>query len=122
MQLVTEVLLDEKGCVTLPPAVLESLRIPDPRDKAREVKLLCAVQDRSVVLTPAEAAQDTPSEQNRLEQEHQAFLRSPLGQYILAEVEKAEDGIPSIEEVRQALSEDESSWAVDVIAEREDRV
>jgi len=55
-----------------------------------------------------------------LERQSEAFLASPLGQHILARVEKAEE-IP-IEQVWQALSNDKSSWAVDIIAEREDRI
>ena len=117
----TEVVLDEKGRVTLPPGVLEWLHVTFPQDEGGGVKLLCTIHDQSLVLTPSEAAQSAPEEQDWLEQQHEAFLRSPLGQYILAEVEKAEY-VPSIEEVRRALSKDQSSWASDVIADREDRV
>jgi len=116
------VTLDREGHLTLPPEVLEGLEITFPKDDGDKIRLLCTVQGHSIVLVPAEAALPTSDRQDWGRQQHEAFLRSPLGQYILVEVEKAGDEIPSVEEVRQALSSDSSSWAADIIAEREDRI
>lgn len=122
MPLVTEVVLDREGRITLPPEVLEILASVLPKGDEDKVRLLCTVHERGIVLASPEAVSPLPEEQDWLEQQHKAFLRSPLGQYMLAELEEAGEDIPAIEEVRQALSQDQSSWAADVIAEREERV
>jgi len=103
--------------ITLPAELAEKLRrhIPDkPPDQA--------VLDL-VAQALAQEEEDQPvSNEEWLQQQRERFWQSSLGQYIHAQAEQARSRGITLEQVQQMLAHDKSSWAAEVIADREDRL
>jgi sirohydrochlorin ferrochelatase len=103
--------------ITLPAELAEKLRrhIPDkPPDQA--------VLDL-VAQALAQEEEDQPvSNEEWLQQQRERFWQSSLGQYIHAQAEQDRSRGITLEQVQQMLAHDKSSWAAEVIADREDRL
>lgn len=103
--------------ITLPADLAEKLRrhIPDkPPDQA--------VLDLVAQALTQEEEDQPVSNEEWLQQQRERFWQSSLGQYIRAQAEQARSRGVTLEEVQQMLAHDKSSWADEVIADREDRL
>ena len=107
--------------VTLPAELTEKLRRHTP-DKPPAQTVLDLVTQALAQEEGVERAESPISTEEWLRQQRERFWRSSLGQYIRAQAEQARDRGLTLEQVQQMLAHDKSSWAADVIADREDRL
>ena len=103
--------------ITLPAELAEKLRrhIPDKTPAQAALDLVAQA------LAQEEADQPISNEEWLLQQ-RERFWQSSLGRYIHAQAEQARGRDITLEEVQQMLAHDKSSWAAEVIADREDRL
>ena len=107
--------------VTLPAELTEKLRRHTP-GKPPAQTVLDLVTQALAQEEGVERAEFPISTEEWLRQQRERFWRSSLGQYIRAQAEQARDRGLTLEQVQQMLAHDKSSWAADVIADREDRL
>jgi len=106
--------------VTLPPELIERVRRHIPNKPPTQAVLDLIAQ----ALAQEEQRKDTVplSAEEWLQQLREQFRQSPLGRYIYVQAELARSRGLTPEQVRQMLAHDKSSWAAEVIADREDRL
>ena len=104
--------------VTLPAELAEKLRRHVPDKPPAQAVLDLVAQ----ALAQEEEADQPVSTEEWLRQQRERFWQSSLGQYIRAQAEQARSRGVTLEEVQQMLAHDKSSWAAEVIADREDRL
>ncbi|MDH4138863.1 MAG: hypothetical protein OEW09_19430 [Anaerolineae bacterium] len=104
--------------ITLPAELADKLRrhIPD-KPPAQAVLDLVA----QALAQEEEVDQPIPNEE-WLRQQRERFWHSSLGRYIHGQAEQARSRGITLEQVQQMLAHDKSSWAAEVIADREDRL
>ncbi len=107
--------------VTLPPELVERLRRYDP-DKPPAQAILDLVEQALARREKVDRPGLSISDEEWLQQLREHFRRSPLGRYIYVQAELARNRGLTPEQVRQMLAHDKSSWAAEVIADREDRL
>jgi len=104
--------------ITLPAELAEKLRRHIP-DKPPDQAVLDLVAQ--ALAQEEEVDQPIPNEE-WLRQQRERFWHSSLGRYIHAQAEQARSRGITLEQVQQMLAHDKSSWAAEVIADREDRL
>ncbi len=104
--------------ITLPAELAEKLRRHTPHKPPAQVVLELVTQ----ALAQEEEAEQPVSGEDWLQQQRERFWRSPLGRYVHAQAEQARSRGTTLEQVQQMLAHDKSSWAAEVIADREDRL
>jgi len=103
--------------ITLPADLAEKLRRHIPNKPPAQ-----AVLDLVAQALAQEEEDQAVSNEEWLQQQRERFWQSSLGQYIRAQAEQARSRDITLEEVQQMLAHDKSSWAAEVIADREDRL
>jgi hypothetical protein len=103
--------------ITLPAELVEKLRRHIPGKPPAQAVLDLVVQ------ALAQEEEDQPvSTEEWLRQQRERFRQSSLGRYIHAQAEQASSRDITLEQIQQMLAHDKSSWAAEVIADREDRL
>ncbi len=100
--------------ITLPAELAEKLRRHIPHKPPAQAVLDLVAQ----ALAREEEVDQPISNEEWLRQQRERFWQSSLGRYIHAQANLD----VTLEEVQQMLAHDRSSWAAEVIADREDRL